>query len=480
LSPWDGGSKSIFDNILEGGSIFTSAFFLHLYGLINSNIKFMADTRRNFIRKTTLAAGAITAAPLISFGKHSILGANDRVNFAVLGIRSRGKEHGESIAANKNAFLKTLCDVDDRYFPEYSSRVEELFGKKPVWEKDFRRVLDDKEIDVVTIATPEHWHAPMAIMALQAGKHVYLEKPCAHNPAESEMILEAQKRYGKLVQMGNQQRSSGHTIHIIKKIHAGLIGKPYYGKAWYSNTRGPIGVGKEVPVPGYLDWELWQGPAPRRPYRDNIHPYNWHWFFNWGTGESLNNGTHEVDICRWALQVDFPKRVTADGGRYHYQDDWEFYDTLITNFDYGDKMISWEGKSCNGTKLFNRGRGSLNTGTEGSVLIDRNGYIHFDTKGAVIEEYKSGQKNASMDLAGGGKMTDVHFGNLINGIKSGERLTAPIDDAYIGVQMLLLSNIAWKTGDVLDLDPSNGHMLNKKYMKEHWGREYEKGWELKV
>ena len=279
-----------------------------------------------------MAAGAIAAAPMISYGRNSILGANDRVNFAVLGIRSRGQAHRESIAFNENTGLTTICDVDDRYFPQYSEAVEEKFGKKPKWEKDFRKVLEDKDIDVITIATPEHWHAPMAIAALQAGKHVYLEKPCAHNPAEGELLLAAQKKYGKLIQMGNQQRSSNHTQYIIKKIHEGLIGKAYYGKAWYSNTRGSIGIGKEVPVPEYLDWELWQGPAPRKVYKDNIHPYNWHWFWNWGTGETLNNGTHEVDVCRWALQVDFPKRVRADGGRYNVNDDGEFYDTLITNF----------------------------------------------------------------------------------------------------------------------------------------------------
>lgn len=440
----------------------------------------MQDSRRNFIKKTSLAAGAIAAAPLISYGRNSILGANERVTFAVIGLNGRGNAHRDSIAANENAVLKTICDVDNRYFEKFSARAVEQFGKKPLWEKDFRKILEDKDIDVITIATPEHWHAPMAIAGLQAGKHVFLEKPCAHNPAEGEMLVAAQKKYGKLIQMGNQQRSSDHTIHIIGKIHDGLIGKPYYGKAWYSNTRGSIGVGKVIPVPDYLDWELWQGPAPRVDYKDNIHPYNWHWFWNWGTGETLNNGTHEIDICRWALQVDFPDSISADGGRYHYQDDWQFYDTLITNFDYGDKMISWEGKSCNGSSFYNRGRGSLIVGTEGSVLIDRDGYIVMAKDGKVIEEYKSGQQNVSMGTLGGGEMTDVHFGNLIRGIRSGEKLTAPIDDAYKSVQLLLLSNIAWKTGETLQIDPSNGHMKNKKFMKEYWGREYEKGWELKI
>ena len=174
-------------------------------------------------------------------------------------------------------------------------------------------------MDAITIATPDHWHAPMAIAGLQAGKHVYVEKPCSHNPAEGALLVEAQKKYGKLVQMGTQQRSSPHTIEIVDKIHNGLIGRAYYAKAWYSNTRKSIGVGKEAPVPPQLDWDLWQGPAPRRPYKDNVQPYNWHWFRIWGTGETLNNGTHEVDVCRWALGVDYPKRVTSSGGRYAVQ-----------------------------------------------------------------------------------------------------------------------------------------------------------------
>ena len=437
----------------------------------------MQDSRRTFIKKTTLAAGALAVSPMISYGRHSILGANDRINFAVLGIRSRGKAHRDSIASCDNAFLKTICDVDDRYFADYSAEVEKKFGKKPTWEKDFRKVLEDKDIDVITIATPEHWHAPMALAALQAGKHVYIEKPCAHNPAEGEMLVEAQKKYGKLVQMGNQQRSSEHTQYIVKQIHDGLIGRAYTAKAWYNNTRGSIGVGKITPVPDYLDWELWQGPAPRKPYRDNIHPYNWHWYWHWGTGETLNNGTHEVDVCRWALDVKFPNAVSADGGRYHYKDDWEFYATLVTSYDYGDKMITWEGISCGGGKFFDRGRGALITGTDGSVLIDREGFIHFDKKGNVIKEHTSGQEDESMGLVGGGAMTDMHFANLVDGIRNGTPLHSPIDEAYISVQILLLSNIAWKTGETLKLDPSNGHMLNRKYMRNYWGREYQKGWE---
>ncbi len=277
-----------------------------------------------------------------------------------------------------------ICDVDKREVDKFSPRVHELFGRAPKAEKDIRKLLESKDIDAITISTPEHWHVHMSIMGGHAGKHVYVEKPCCHNPHEGELIVQAQKKYKKYyIQMGNQQRSSEHTIAIIKRIHDGLIGKVYYGKAWYSNTRGPIGGGNEVAAPpDYLDWELWQGPAPRRPYKDNFHPYNWHWFWHWGTGETLNNGTHEVDLCRWALGVGYPKKISASGGRYHYQDDWEFYDTLITNFEYDDKMITWEGLSCQGKRYYNRGRGATIHGTEGTVLIDRDGYIVFKKAGS--------------------------------------------------------------------------------------------------
>ena len=159
----------------------------------------------------------------------------------------------------------------------------------------------------------------MAILAMQAGKHVYVEKPCSHNPYENELLVAAQKKYGKKVQMGNQQRSAQTSMMAIKDINDGIIGKVYKGEAYYSNNRGTIGEGKEISVPKTLDWDLWQGPAPRETYRDNIHPYNWHWFRNWGTGEIHNNGTHEIDICRWALGVDLPISVTSFGGKYTFQ-----------------------------------------------------------------------------------------------------------------------------------------------------------------
>ena len=421
------------------------------------------------------AAGLAIGSAAKSYGR--ILGSNDRLNFAVIGLNGRAYAHLSSLKANKDAARIThVCDVDGVILKKFADSMERELGYAPAMEKDFRRVLEQKDVDAVTIATPDHWHAPMAIAALEAGKHVYVEKPCSHNPAEGEMLVAAQRKYGKLAQMGIQQRSSPHTIEIVEKIHNGLIGRPYFAKAWYNNVRKSMGIGKVVPVPPQLDWDLWQGPAPRRPYKDNIHPYNWHWLRLYGTGETLNNGTHEVDVCRWALGVDYPRRITSTGGRYHFNDDWEFYDTLITSFDYGDKMIAWENKSCQGMKYYNRDRGSAIMGTTGTVIVDRDGYEVFDLKGSKTGEFETGKATSSSDLTGRDSMTDAHFANFIAAIREGEKLRAPVSVGNVAVTMLQLSNIAWEVSRELNIDAADGHIQNDAEAMKLWGREYEKGW----
>ncbi|MGZ5515273.1 MAG: Gfo/Idh/MocA family oxidoreductase [Candidatus Aminicenantales bacterium] len=436
-------------------------------------------SRRQFLKGIALgSAGLAVGWDAKSYAR--ILGANERVNFAIIGLHGRGYAHLECIRQNKGTMVTHVCDVDRRELDKFAAETKKQFLQDPVAVKDFRRVLESKDVDVITIAAPEHWHAPMAIAGLQAGKHVYVEKPCSHNPYEGELLIAAQKKYGKLVQMGNQQRSSGHTIEIVGKIREGLIGRPYFGKAWYSNTRPSIGVGKVVPVPAELDWDLWQGPAPRRPYKDNIHPYNWHWFWHWGTGETLNNGTHEVDVCRWALGVDYPNAVGAAGGRYHFKDDWEFYDTLVTSFEYDDRMITWEGMSCQGKQYYGRSRGSTIHGTEGTVLIDRDGYQVFSLDDKLIQEFNTQQATTTQDLQSIDAMTTRHFQNLLNGIRTGEKLRAPIEEANVSVTMLHLSNIAWKLDRTLHLDKQNGHILGDEKAMAMWRREYAKGWEPRV
>jgi predicted dehydrogenase len=437
-------------------------------------------TRREFL--DTLAVGAAGLALSPTARRYSqIKGSNERLNFAVIGLNGRAYAHLSSLKANQDAaHITCVCDVESNILAKFASETSKTMGYDAATENDFRKILERKDIDAVTIATPDHWHAPMAILALQAGKHVYVEKPCSHNPGEGVLLLEAQKKYGKLVQMGTQQRSSPHTIEIVNKIHGGLIGRTYFAKCWYDNTRKSIGVGKPAAVPATLDWELWQGPAPRQPYKDNVQPYNWHWFRIWGTGETLNNGTHEVDVCRWALDVDYPNRVTASGGRYAFKDDWQFYDTLVTSYEYDDKMLSWENTSCQGMRYYNRGRGSIIEGTEGTVLIDRDGYEVYDLKGKKTGEFKVGKQTSTADLIGADSMTDAHFANFIAGIRKGEKLNAPVAVGNVAVTMLQLSNIAWFVHRNLELDPANGKIKNDSEAMKYWNREYEKGWEPRI
>ena len=434
-------------------------------------------SRRSFLQ--TMAAGTAGAAlgtSARSYGQ--IMGSNERVNFAVIGLKGRAYAHLSALKANQaHSRIAYVCDVESNILAKYAGATEKNLGYAPKTEKDFRKILANKDVDAITIATPDHWHAPMAIAGVQAGKHVYVEKPCSHNPAEGAMLVAAQKKTGKLVQQGSQQRSSPHTMEIVEKIHGGSIGRAYYAKAWYSNVRKSIGYGKPAPVPATLDWDLWQGPAPRQQYKDNVQPYNWHWFRTWGTGETLNNGTHEVDVCRWALGVDFPKKVTASGGRYHFKDDWQFYDTLVTNFAYDDKMIDWECKCCQGMKIYGRDRGSAIMGTEGTVVVDRDGYEIYDLNGKKMSEFVSKKdKTSSQDTIGADSMTDLHFANLIAGIRTGEALHAPVSIGYVAVTMLQLSNIAWEVGRELHLDATDGKILNDAEAMKGWGREYEKGW----
>lgn len=434
-------------------------------------------TRREFLDTLAVgAAGLAISSTAKSYGQ--IMGSNDRLNFAVIGLHSRAYAHLSALKANKStARISHVCDVDSKTLKKFADDTERELGYAPATDKDFRHILQLKEVDAITIAAPDHWHAPMAIAGLQAGKHVYVEKPCSHNPAEGALLVQAQRKYGKLVQMGTQQRSSPHTIEIVDQIHNDVIGRAYYAKCWYSNVRKSIGVGKEAAVPAQLDWDLWQGPAPRQPYKDNVQPYNWHWFKIWGTGETLNNGTHEVDVCRWALGVDFPKTIDAAGGRYHFKDDWQFYDTLNTNFNYDDKTINWEGKCCQGMKFYGRDRGSTIMGTTGTVLVDRDGYEIYDLKGNKTKEVKaSKEQTLSSDLTGRDSMTDMHFANFIAGIRKGEKLNAPIEVGNVAVTMLQLSNVAWEVNRTLQVDTADGKIRGDAEAMKMWGRDYEKGW----
>ncbi|MGY8978574.1 MAG: Gfo/Idh/MocA family protein [Cytophagales bacterium] len=438
-------------------------------------------TRRNFIKTTGQLGLGMAAITFPSLTHGQILGANDHINCAVIGVRSRAKAHVSAINALKNTTLLYSCDVDDIILEAHNIWCQKNIGYVPKVEKDFRKILEDKEVDAVFIATPEHWHAPMAILAMQAGKHVYLEKPCSHNPYENELLVAAQKKYGKKVQMGNQQRSAQTSMMAIKDINDGVIGEVYKGEAYYSNNRGSIGQGKTVPVPKTLDWELWQGPAPREAYRDNIHPYNWHWFRNWGTGEIHNNGTHEIDICRWALGVDLPESVTSFGGKYTFQDDWEFVDNQQVTFQYpDDKFITWTGHSRGLIQPTQPGRGTTIYGSKGTLQLDRNFYKLFDLQGNLIKSEFENAISATTDTTGQGQLDVNHISNFFDAIRYDKSLHAEIKDASISTLLCHLGNMAQDAGETLRIDQNTGKVLNHKKAMNAWKREYAPDWELSL
>ena len=413
-----------------------------------------------------------------------IIGSNGRVGFAVAGLRSRGYAHLAALHANKEAAdLLSVADVDSRYLDKFVVDTNTQLGNSPKAEKDFRKILADKNIDAISIATPDHWHAPMAIMALQAGKHVYVEKPCAYNPQEGLWLVETAKKTGKLCQMGSQRRSSKPVMEAIEKLRSGVIGKPYWAETWYATARQPIGVGKPIAVPGTLDWDLWQGPAPRQAYTDNVHPYNWHWFRNWGTGESLNNGTHEVDVAVWALGVGLPNRVSAVGGRFQTKDDWQFYDNLDAAFEYPDAMITWKGSCISGKKTYGRDRGVAIHGTKGTMIIDIGEWEVYDEKDHMLESSPKVVKSTaapSSDRAGIDVHTDQHFGNFLAGIRNGEALHQPVSQGNVSVTMLHYANIAYFTKRSLMLDASGAITGDKEALAMTKRAEYAKGFEPKV
>ncbi len=444
----------------------------------------MSSNRRDFLRKVTAGAAGVAVGSSAmgmtarSYGR--IIGANDRLSICIMGLGRRLGAYVPPIGNKENNVeLLYLCDVMKSQLESAAQRFAKVIDHQPKLENDIRKVLNDPEVDIIINATPDHWHTPGTIMALKGGKHVYVEKPASHNMFENELIVAAQKKYNKVVQMGTQQRSSAHTIEIINEIHNGVIGTPYKATAFYTASRGATPVQKKVPVPEGLDWELFQGPAPRREYTQETWDYHWHWYgWDYGTAETGNNATHEFDVARWALQVDYPTRVDVEAEKRHFLDDgWEMYDTMEATFRFaGDKIIVWDGKSRNGYPTYGGGRGTIIFGSEGSVFVDRDGYALYDRSGKLVKDSKSGSQEAGTALGGGGDMSTAHVVNFFDTIRGKSKLTAPIDQGAITMGMVHYSNIAYRIGKGFDIDDVTGRMYDRDAMKL-WGRDYEPGWE---
>ena len=452
------------------------------------------EKRRDFIKKVAIGSASLALGETLlggtakGFGAKSynnIIGANDRIHFAAIGLNGRGNSMVGTIAKQKNTAVSCVCDVDSRTMPTAIKTIMEANQTNiPRSEKDCRKVLEDKSIDAIYIATPDHWHAPLTIMGCQAGKHVYVEKPLSHNPREGEMAVAAARKYDRVVQMGAQRRSAPILTQGIEQLHKGIIGRVYLAKTWYTNNRKATYL-QPGAVPSWLDYDLWQGPAPRAEYKEGLIHYNWHWFWNYGTGEALNNGTHEVDVARWGLGVDFPTRVTSVGGRYQFKDDWQTPDTQIITMDYPGRIsLMWECRSSNGREIEGSDRGIIFYGENGSLDTGGDEYKVYDLSGKLISEVKSlmkedsiqGRNTASPSLA----MDSLHVADFLDAIRNHRLPNCDVELGHKSIVAMQLGNISWRVGRDLKIDPTNGHIIGDKEAQNLWGREYEKGWEPKI
>ena len=436
--------------------------------------------RRKFLQNSSLAAaGGLTILNFPVFGGNA---PSNKVIVAVMGVNSRGAYHAEKFSGLPGVELAYICDVEDVAIKNCLKAVRGA-SRVPVIEKDIRKLVTKTDFDALVIAAPDHWHAPAALLGVANGKHVYVEKPCSHNPNESEILIQAQARYGKIIQVGSQRRSFPTLIDAVKQVRGGLIGNPYMAKGWYTNSRKSIGTGKIILVPSTLDFDLWQGPAPRKEYKDNLVHYNWHWFWNWGTGEACNNGNHELDCCRWFLGVDFPTKVTSAGGRYAFKDDWETPDTQTASFEFGDrKTITWEGRSCNSFPIEGSGRGFIIYGDKGTLVnLGGEEYKVYDYANKLVKEIKSEFKtDPNNPVSASGNADLYHLNNFVESIRGNAKVTAPIQEGHRSVVLCHLANIAQRAGATLHIDPSNGHIIGNAEAEKLWRRSYEKGWEMKL
>lgn len=434
-------------------------------------------------RRTMMgSAGAALGLAMSASSYARIKGANDRLSVAVIGVNGRGQPHMSAFSKLPNVEVTHLVDVDSEVLAKRAAEFAAKGNRPPQTERDYRRLLDRKDVDIVTVATPDHWHAKLGIDAMDAGHDVYLEKPIGMAPAEGEALIAAQQRTRRVLQVGNQQRSSAETQALAALVKAGELGDVYEAQTWYANNRGSIGRGHETAPPAHLDWDLWQGPRPRGPYRSNLVHYNWHWFWKYGTGETCNNAMHELDVARWMMGLAFPETVSARGSRRFFQgDDWEMYDTLALDLAYPDgRMIRWDGHSCNAVRRYDRGRGVLLLGTKGSAVVDRNGFELFNLAGESTRVVKAAATSETTNTVGEGALDLLHAGNFVDVIRGrAATLASPIREGHVSTTLCHLGNIAYRTGATLTIDTATGKPTGAEAMKL-WSVDYEPGWEVKA
>jgi predicted dehydrogenase len=400
-------------------------------------------------------------------------GANDRIRVAIIGMGGRGRDHMRDCAKISGVEVAAFCDPDETRMAEKASEFEKLTATKPALRQDLRRVLDDKNIDAVTIATCNHWHALAAIWACQAGKHVYVEKPVCHDVFSGAQMVAASRRYDRLVQGGTQRRSSGYVRRAIQALREGIIGDVYMARCVHYQKRDSLGFKDAENPPSTLNWDLWVGPARMQSFNRNLHPYNWHWFWDFGNGELGNNGIHYIDVARWGLHHELPSKIYSTGGRFGYKDQGETPNTQLVTYQFED-----------GAELVAeiRGRYSNHEGEVGSgvMFYGSKGYMISDPHSEGFKVFLGGKTAPAPDL---GKLDDVdrsgdeeisHFQNFFDAVRAGKRgrLTAEINETYLSTVFCLLGNISYRLKRELHFDQAAGRftgdheadeMLRDKY-----------------
>ena len=417
---------------------------------------------KNPNRRYFLAAGAaavsrrITAAP------------SDAIRIGMIGMGGRGSAIMTSeLKRVPNIKITHLCDVDQALLEKAQSAAAKAGYGNVRGSADLRRVLDDKEVDAVVIATPDHWHAPATILACAAGKDVYVEKPVSHNLREGRLMVDAARKYNRVVQAGMQSRSRPSTIRAVEIAHSKQLGRVLMAKAWNSQQRADIGTKPNSPAPAGLDYDTWVGPAEMVPFNENRLHYKWHWNWNFGTGDMGNDGAHQMDQARWALGVDLPKRVSGSGAKYYFQDDQQTPDTMNLTFDYGSKGLVWEMRIWHDYGMEGIDNGVAVYGTEGFLHIGRWnrkwGYRVFDKAGTLVEEQQDGKE-------------DFHMQNFIDCVISRKRPNCDIEIGHISSAHCHLGNIVHRTGRNINFnaadesipnDAEANAMLRRKY-RNHW------------
>jgi predicted dehydrogenase len=409
------------------------------------------QNRRTFVR----SAAAFTLAASYS----RILGANDRVQVGVVGLGGRGRAHLQQWAAVPGAAITAVCDIDQAAL-ERGQALAEKGGAKPKGFEDMRKLFADKDVDAVSMPLPNHWHALATIWACQAGKDVYIEKPACHNPYEGGKMIEAARKYKRMVQVGSQGRSQPHKIRAVQLLREGVIGKLYCANGICYKRRPSIGHKPDGPVPPGVNWDLFLGPAPMRPFNENRFKYNWHWFWDTGNGDIGNQGVHEMDAARWGLGKELPLKVISTGAKYIYDDDQETPNTQTATFDYGDSELVFEVRG-----LLTEAPGGLpreGANAIGDLFYGADGYMVLYDSGFQVYKGEKHEKVMDEKADNPRASTRVHMENFAKAVRSRnyKDLTADVEIGVTSADLCHLANASYRTKRKLAWDAARRQFVN--------------------